>query len=93
MKKFAIWLVHVTGAESHFRNKHFREVGDRIDSAHYWFNGGIDGSRKTDVLNTLFLIGKSLKENAWFSVSDIRAKVYKMDKPYFELSKDEIAGL
>jgi hypothetical protein len=93
MKKFAIWLAYVTGADEHFRRKHYREVGDRIDSAHYWFNGGVDGSRKVDVLNTLFLIGKELKEKAWFDIQLIRKQVYQMSRPYFEHENDEIGGM
>jgi hypothetical protein len=88
MKKLAIWLTYVTGADEHFRNKYYREVGDRIDSAHYWFNGGVDGSRKVDVLNTLFLIGKELREKAWFDIQLIRKQVYQMSRPYFEEDKN-----
>ena len=93
MKKIALWLCRISGAENELRNKHFREVGTQIISAHYWFNGGNDGKRKTDVLNTLWLIGEQLKENAWFDVSIVRRKVYKMDKPYLEIEPDEIKGM
>ena len=93
MKKLALWLCKISGAENELRNKHFREVGAHIISAHYWFNGGTDGKRKIDVLNTLWLIGEQLKENAWFDVSTVRRKVYKMDKPYLEIDPDEIKGL
>lgn len=93
MKKLSIWLCKISGAENELRNKHYREVGSHIISAHYWFNGGADGKRKVDVLNTLWLIGEQLKENAWFDVSDVRRKVYKMNKPYMEIEPDEIKGL
>ena len=94
MKKFSLWLARITGAETELRNKHFREVGSHINSAHYWFNGGFDGKRKVDVLNTLFLIGESLKKDAWFDIQTIRRKVYKMgDKPYHEMDPDEIKSL
>ena len=94
MKKFSLWLIKVTGVEDDLRNKYYREVGDRILSAHYWFNGGVDGPAKPDVLNTLFLIGKQLKECAWFDVGTVRRKVYKMDGvPYHKIEADEIAGM
>lgn len=94
MKKIALWLAKVTGAETELRNKHFREVGTQINSAHYWFNGGFDGERKTDVLNTLYLIGESLKKDAWFDIATIRRKVYKMDGvPYHKMKPDEIASM
>lgn len=93
MKKIALWICKISGAENELRNKHYREVGDRIISAHYWFNGGSDGPRKTDVLNTLWLIGEQLKKDAWFDVASVRRKVYKMNKSYMHMEPDEIKGL
>lgn len=94
MKRIALWLANKTGVEEDLRRKHFREMGDHIMTAHYWFNGGGDGVAKPDVLNTLFLIGKQLKDNAWFDIATIRRKVYKMKGvSYHKMQPDEVEGM
>ena len=84
MKKLAIWLCRITGAEEQIRNECYREMGRKIDNASDWFKG----PEMVDVENTLHFIGRDLKEYAWFDVSDIRSEVYRMKGAYYRNEKN-----
>ena len=95
MKRLIRYLADITGVTREIEYAAYSNVGDRLLSGSYWFNGGMMyGYPINSVQNFMVLYGDKLKNGNYFpDISGIRDDIYRAEKEGLNLNIDrEVYG-